>query len=411
MFKNLKIRTKLLGGFMTIALLVGVVGYISVSTSQKALQESIGEGSVSLVVAILDDIDKELANKISLSKKIAGDKIVQDIVIASNQKFEQLNDIKGYIDTQETAWRAAPKAEITPFMEEIIENDASKSLRKKLRAFEREAGYRVFGEIFLTNKYGANAAQTGKTTDYRQNDEEWWQIAKRDGVFIRDVEYDESADVYSTDIGIRIEGEDGNFLGVMKTVLNIQGTIDIVKESKGVAKFGKADFELLDASNRVIFDSKEEFEFLEDVSDREEIEKITGSSGFFVITESGEEEELISYARSGGYRNFSGLGWTLIVEYETDKILAPVTKLRNSLFLFSLAVMMLAIFIGLFIAHSISKAVARARDVAIEVSKGNMDVEIDTSGKDEVAELSQAIDKMRVSLKVVMEEYEKKIKP
>jgi len=410
MFKNLKIRTKLIIGFVVVALLVGVVGYISVRTSQKALQESIGEGSVSLVIEILDVIDSELAGRISLSKEISGDKIIQDIVIASNQEFEQLDDIEKYIDAQESAWRAAPQEEITPFMKEIIDNQASQGLRKKINNFEKNAGYKVFGEIFLTNKYGANAAQTGKTTDYRQDDEEWWQIAEREGVFMRDVEYDESADVYSTDIGIKIEDEQGNFLGVMKTVLNIRGTIDIVKESKSVAKFGEADFKLLNASNEVIFDSTGDFEFLEDVSDREKIKKITGSSGFFVITEPDEEEELISYTRSGGYRDFPGLGWTLIVEYETDEIFSPVARLRNNLLVLSLAVIILAVFIGLFISRSISIPVMQARNAAVEIARGNMDVKIDTSGKDEIAELSQAIDQMRQSLKVVMEEYEKKVK-
>ena len=50
------------------------------------------------------------------------------------------------------------------------------------------------------------------------------------------------------------------------------------------------------------------------------------------------------------------------------------------------------------------------RDVAVEIANGNMDVTIDTEGTDEIAELSKAIDKMRQSLKVVLEEYEKKIK-
>jgi len=59
---------------------------------------------------------------------------------------------------------------------------------------------------------------------------------------------------------------------------------------------------------------------------------------------------------------------------------------------------------------ALSKSISQVRNAAIEIARGNMDTEIDTSGKDEIAELSQAIDKMRQSLKVVMQEYERKLK-
>ena len=106
-------------------------------------------------------------------------------------------------------------------MQELIDNGLSKRLKEKIDFYEKKYGYRIFGEVFITNKYGANVAQTGKTTDYRQDDEKWWQVAKDKGLYVEDVEYDESADVYSIDIGIRVEDLKGNFLGVIKVVLNI----------------------------------------------------------------------------------------------------------------------------------------------------------------------------------------------
>jgi len=58
----------------------------------------------------------------------------------------------------------------------------------------------------------------------------------------------------------------------------------------------------------------------------------------------------------------------------------------------------------------LSRSIKNVRNAAVEIARGNMDVKIDTSGKDEIAELARAIDKMRQSLKVVLEEYERKIK-
>lgn len=86
-------------------------------------------------------------------------------------------------------------------------------------------------------------------------------------------------------------------------------------------------------------------------------------------------------------------------------------KNQRIILIIVIVAIILAIIIGFYLSYTISRSITRMRNAAVEIARGNMDVEIDTSGKDEVAELSQAIDRMRQSLKVVMEEYEKKIKP
>jgi len=46
--------------------------------------------------------------------------------------------------------------------------------------------------------------------------------------------------------------------------------------------------------------------------------------------------------------------------------------------------------------------------VAVEIARGNMDVVVTPRSNDEIGELARSIDKIRRSLKVVIEEYEKK---
>ncbi|PCI28758.1 hypothetical protein COB52_03245 [Candidatus Kaiserbacteria bacterium] len=57
-----------------------------------------------------------------------------------------------------------------------------------------------------------------------------------------------------------------------------------------------------------------------------------------------------------------------------------------------------SLFVALSIANIVAKSIQKVRNVAVEVAKGNMDAEVDTSGKDEIAELAQAVEKMRLSL-------------
>ena len=124
----------------------------------------------------------------------------------------------------------APKETITPFMWELMNNRLAGELKEKIEFYEEQYGHLVYAEIFVTNKYGVNTGQSGKTSDYYQADEKWWQEAKEDGLYVSGVEYDNSAGVFSLDICARIDDENGNFLGVIKSVLNIKEVIKIMKE-------------------------------------------------------------------------------------------------------------------------------------------------------------------------------------
>ena len=208
----MKISHKLTFGFVSVALLVTVVGYISINASQKALKESIGEQSSALASEMLKNIDKSIYTRIESFQEYSKDSITQQIISISNKEFENFDDIQAYLNEKDGQWTSTPKQEVTPFMQGLIDNELSKELREKLSFYEEKYGYQVFGEVFVTNKYGANIAQSGKTTDYYQADETWWQKAKEDGLYVADVEYDDSAGVYSVDICLRIDGEHGNFL-------------------------------------------------------------------------------------------------------------------------------------------------------------------------------------------------------
>ena len=80
-----------------------------------------------------------------------------------------------------------------------------------------------FAEVFFTDRNGYNVALTNPTSDFVQSDEGWWQSAWSRGLSVGEIEYDDSAGVWSTDISLRIADPDSEQpLGVMKTVLAIE---------------------------------------------------------------------------------------------------------------------------------------------------------------------------------------------
>jgi len=401
----MKISQKLTLGFLSTALLVAVVGYISIDASQKALQESIGEQSAALAAKMLEHIDRCIYNRIETFQEYSKDLITQRVISESNEEFEKLDNIQAYISEKDREWTSVPKEEVTAFMQKLINNELSEELREKISFYEAKYGYRVFGEVFVTNKYGANTAQTGKTTDYYQADEQWWQMAKKDGLYVADVEYDRSANVYSTDICIRIDDRKGNFLGVIKVVLNIEETISFIKKSETPEEHRALQFKLLAKDGKIIY-ATEEFEFLQNLPlelssllHPEEKDEHAHKSYFIAAGDKpGEGEELFAHVHSKGYEGYKGLGWILVVELDTDEVFTPVAELRTHILIISLVVTILAVLLGFFISKTISEPLRKLAIAAAEIGTGKLDTGLEVKSNDEVGQLATSFNKMAKDL-------------
>ncbi|MGB2863168.1 MAG: PAS domain S-box protein [Sedimentisphaerales bacterium] len=393
----MKIRQKLILGFAGIASLVGVVGIMCVNTSQRALQKSIGESSVALAVETMDKIDRNIFYTIVEFQAYCSDLVLQETIAKSNREFEKLENLQKYIDEKNNEWISAQKAATTPLMQELLNNKLSEELREKIGFHEEKHGYKVFGEVFVTNKYGANAALTEKTSDYRQDDELWWEKAREDGLHVGDVEYDESSGIYSTAIVIRSNDKEGNFNGVVKVVLNIEETIDIIRKAKEIVRYNNAEFKLLDKNGKTIFDQSGEFKFFEDISNSEFFKKLAGDSGYLRKKAEDEKEgktALLVFARSQGHQDYEGLGWILAIEYQTAELFAPVVKLRNIILSTSLVLTILAVIPGILISNYISKPLSKLEAAMDKIGKGDMGIHVDIKRNDEIGQLANAFNQM-----------------
>ena len=175
---------------------------------------------------VIDDESKEnlvhnldlIVFKIQKMQELSKNTELIQAISDSNSQFSTLDEPYEYINEKDEAWQSASESEITPFMESIIKNHISDSLRKYTVIPSEKFGDLQFPEIFVTNAYGANVAQTGKTSDYYQSDEGWWLKGKNESVYVGSIEWDKSANIYASDIVIKIEDKNGNFIGILKAV-------------------------------------------------------------------------------------------------------------------------------------------------------------------------------------------------
>jgi hypothetical protein len=164
--------------------------------------------------------------KIEQSRELVNLPQIQQSLVESNVSYAATGSPEEIIRQIEERWQSSDPNLPNSVAFNLIHNPASDILRSIMDIDKKSESKFKYAEIFVTNQYGANIAQSHKTSDFRQDDESWWQKAKQNGIFLSESGYDESAGVYSSDIALRIQDDDGNFIGVIKAVVNVESITD-----------------------------------------------------------------------------------------------------------------------------------------------------------------------------------------
>jgi len=167
------------------------------------------------------ELEQEAWSKLQEALELINDSQIQQIITESNDEFAAMDDPYALIDQRDDDWLATDEEEMNPFMGTLLGSKVSEFLREVMLQDQQKPTDFVYEEIILTNSYGANVAITDKTSDYKQWDEQWWILAKRNGVYF-ETGFDQSAGVDSLAMSVRIADSDGRFLGVMKFVINTE---------------------------------------------------------------------------------------------------------------------------------------------------------------------------------------------
>ena len=174
------------------------------------------------VVVNLHTLQAELNEKIKDSRVLANNIQVQNYIVESNDLFDTISNAETVISQLDDRWQDSDPDESNSVAYNLIHNEVGDIIRQFIQDDIDSKSKFKYAEIIITNTYGANVAQSGKTTDFRQSDEAWWQEAKEHGIFLSEGGFDESAGVYSSDIAIQILDKEGRFIGVLKAVINVE---------------------------------------------------------------------------------------------------------------------------------------------------------------------------------------------
>ena len=287
-----------------------------------------------------------------------------------------------------------------------------------------------FGEAFFTDRNGFNVALTNPTSDFVQRDENWWKSAWENGVSVGEVEFDESAGIWSVDISVRIDDpQSGRSLGILKAVLGvslIQQVADAGAQGidGGSVTVVNGDGLLLaetssgHARSRIM---SETVNFRKSSDD--DIRNIFGNqrNGYVL-----GKQLVMGYSHSAGaemYKTvvdrFQGFNWVVLVKQPTDIALAPIRGLndirgslersqRNIVYVLGsviAGVFVLAIIIAGLLARGIIRPLMELREHAEAVSKGDLVRKMKIDSNDEIGDVARALDRLLTSLSIIVDRY------
>jgi PAS domain S-box-containing protein len=326
---------------------------------------------------------------------------VLKVIEEESREFVKLKESERavLISERDSLWRQAQRRkDLLPFMERLLNQPVSSDIRSRMTEYEEEYGYTIFAEVFVTNQYGVNVAQSAMTSDYFQSDESWWQEAYDNGSYVGDISYDESANAHAIDIAIRIDDESGAPKGIIKVVLGLQELDGILQSRfKQLKKTGIRALYLLNESQQVISSSNPKEELMTELDASglpEEAVAFVQLDDQSAVRSRVLKENLVLLKQIDTLGAFSGFNWKLVLLFDNKVFLAPVTNLQNRFVSITTGLTVLLFLLSTWLSLSITNRSRRIADAARAYGQGEVWQDLTIEGSDELSELAVAFNRM-----------------
>lgn len=405
----MKLSHKLILGMLVPALVIGLVGMYVLNIGQASMRSGVNDASAAYVSAIMAEIDRTMHSRIVGWQAYSSGQDIRDFLIGANDRMAGHPDPETLIAERDADWRATAAGKTNALMKKSLNNRVSRLLRGLQNRLNQGFGYTLYPEIFITDSFGAIVSQTGLNSDYKHSDQTWWQQAREKGVYIGNVEFDNSSDTYATDVAFRIEDDNGDFLGVMKVVISLIEVQSIIHQRSQDEQLAKRfNFMLFTDERQIIHTNMHESGTMDDGSAYFSGVDIPDDAAVYTserVEQNSGDQLLSAYAFSQPYGELPALGWILLHEYYAEDIYEPIYRLQRKVFMIALVTALLALVAGSVIAYSISRRVRRLVEVTKRFGDGGYAHPVEEKGNDELAVLAKSFNEAG---RLVLKEFSKR---
>jgi GAF domain-containing protein/HAMP domain-containing protein len=399
------IFTKLIVSFVVIAVFsVGIAAFSAQRSLSTSLTESIGNNLSELSTARAVEIAMAIDHEKNILEVLSLNKVVQAAALEASSAAPLSQADITRLDEQ---WRTADAAgnNADPLVASVINNQTA----SELQGFQKHFPQHV--EVFLTNTQGLSIASTNRTSDYLQADEEWWQVAYKDGSFIGQPEYDSSSKMIAIIMAVTIrENGEGRVLGVLRTTVNFTTLTDTLS----LGLFGKT------GRTNIYLPSGQELKLnVKADSTAELVQMVSPVTAQMIISKEKYQEfslngipVLASTAlvqTIGGSSAIATLNWHVVVIQDKAEALLPVNVQTRNIIILAAIIIIAVAFAALGLARVISGPIIRLNTFASQVAAGDLTVHAKVETRDEIGTLATTFNSMVTQMRDLIGSLEKRV--
>ena len=356
----MKFSVKLSLFFSAIVLIIGaIISYLSYSSNLKQLEGQIKDNLEERVFHTLDKLDRVFYERYVDMKALASDSVISS--------------------------RSSTPGQIT----------------ERLMEYQNRHEFYVSLSFFDLNRIRI-ADTTGKDIGKQYPLEGYWKDISEGKDFIGSVRNSISLKEPVFHFASVVRDKNGTLLGVVVSRIRVDAFYDILKQAAGIHEDEKAlEIDLLDKNGLILFSNYNPDGILKEIShDWEFIKGITAEKKIGSVRHTCEgRDQFTTFASEEGYRDYKGNDWKLVLCIPTKSALASAVGLRNKMIIIFLTASGIAAFLIYFLSRRISKPVEKLTNASAEVAKGNLDVKVEVTSKDEIGQLSESFNNMVLELK------------
>jgi HAMP domain-containing protein len=401
-----------LGIFLTGTLALGLVSCAIYLYNRDMVIISQLDYTESIAHKISQDVEQLLIEKAKTALTITNAPLIKNALDESNTKFKALSEAnrKELINRLDSDWKEINN-ERAPFILKYTDNQISHYFKNQQSTLKDE-----YGEIFLTNKFGALVASTGKLSTLAHAHKYWWLGSydnAKGSIFFDDRGYDDSVGGYVLGVVVPVRNSIG-IIGILKCNLNILGSIDQLICSAKDDLIG--NFKLVRSGGTIVFEEGSEplSTKIPEVVREKLKEKKRGASVFTIAGKKwlvGFSEIKLSSTQKGyslGGSNESidhkkgntGESWYILNFREMETVLLPVTESTKIIALAIGLVLFILAIVAFLIGRQVARPLLSLVELAGKIAKGDFSASVDTKKKDEFGILARSFNNMAKNLRL-----------
>ncbi len=414
---GLGIRRKLILVF----LLVGLLPIIIASTTgipyfSKILTSSIGDNFQRLALHMRDKLDVILRMEVEEARRLGIERIgIRKETKKANDRYSGKNDTEIVAKLKQTdpLWAAATAEDA--LVKPRLENKVANRLKG-----HQATNPKKYAEILATDSKGALIAATGKTSDYYQGDEEWWNKAFNGGrgaIYVSTIHLDESTNLYTIDIAVPVMDElNQHAIGVIKVVLNAEEVFKTILDLE-IGKTGHAH--LVDSSGIILIEGKKDNTVCAfatgELPPKSATKMLKQHPSWYIGLCEHCGEEVISASATLpitsqiGPDSFGGKIWYVLVHEGKSKALSGLYRLITILILATVIAAAIIVFVSVKLADRIVHPIHSLHEGAEIIGNGRLDHRLNIKTGDEIEQLAEEFNRMSDKLQESYQFLEKKV--